>query len=322
MALERPWIMQAAGGDAALSYSALDIRRLATMLFTSEGVGGPAHLQVTQRAAGANFTVDVAVGFVAIRGDDTTNQGIYTCQNTTVASVVIPAAPVSGTRVHRIVARIKDKLHNGSWSTYEWTLECLADSGSGTPALPDSAITLALVSVAAGQANVTDAHITDQRTTAEILSTSSRIDLKKFADSSGITNNTTLADDADLTGTVPAGVHYRVYGQIIYSTHQDADFKFKLVGPANATLDARFLLKNPSTTGVFGEVPHDRDVLNTEYVAGGAAADNGSYMIITILGWFYSGDGGTLKLQWAQNNDSGTATYVRGKSFISLDKFV
>lgn len=158
--------MQAAGGDSAISYSALDVRALVDALVPGEGVIGAGSLKLSQRAAGANFSVDVAVGYAVIVGDDVSNQGRYLVQSTAVENLSIPTPPVSGTRVHRVVARVKDKLHNGTWSTYEWTLEVLQDSGSGTPATPATAISLGRVSVAAGQASVLNANITHDRVNA------------------------------------------------------------------------------------------------------------------------------------------------------------
>jgi hypothetical protein len=169
--LQRPLVMQAAVGDTTISYSALDWRSLLDSLAVDEGVvgdtitlaGSGGGLSVTQRAAGANMSVDVSAGSCVITGDDVTRQGKYLCVSDAVTNVTIPAAPASGTRVHRIVARIKDKLHNGTWSTYEWTIEALADTGSGTPVEPASAISLATVSVTAGQASVTNSNITRTR---------------------------------------------------------------------------------------------------------------------------------------------------------------
>ncbi len=169
MTLKQPIGMQAGGGDTAISYSALDIREIFDAFVQGEGVAGLTSLKVSQRGAGANFSVDVAVGYAVIIGDDVALQGKYLVQNTAAYNVTIPAAPGSGSRIHRIIARIKDKLHNGTWTTYEWTIECLADVGSGTPALPNSAISLALVTVAAAQASVLDANIADVRPTALML---------------------------------------------------------------------------------------------------------------------------------------------------------
>ena len=72
-------------------------------------------------------------------------------------------APASGTRTHRVIARIKDKKHNGIWTVYDWAIEVLQDTGSGIPALPNSAISLALVTIAAGQTSITNGNIADDR---------------------------------------------------------------------------------------------------------------------------------------------------------------
>lgn len=158
MTLKRPLFMQAAIGDTALEYSAAETRDLFHAMVGSEGV--LSGMQVTQRAAGANMSVDVAAGVCFITGDDVTDQGKYLCRSTAVENLTVPAAPGSGTRTHRVIARVKDKLHNGSWTTYEWTPELLADTGSGTPATPASAISLATVAVSAGQTSVLDSNIT------------------------------------------------------------------------------------------------------------------------------------------------------------------
>lgn len=318
MTLKRPWIMQASGGDAALTYSGLDIRSVVDAIYAVEGVVGTGALLVAQRAAGANFSVDVAAGFAVIQGDDTSNQGKYLCQSTAVENVVIPSPPVSGSRIHRVIARVKDKTHNGAFSTYEWTLECQEDTGSGTPALPASAIPLALVTVASTDTSVLDAKIDGSvRATAQTQSGDAMISMFRFADSAGKTNNT-LADDSDLTATVPPGIYYELTGQLIYSTRSDTDFKFRLVGPTNATFDGKFSALLPSATGISGDVPHDREVINVDYVFGGEGANNTTYMVVSMSGVLFSGDGGTFKVQWAQNATNATATYLRGKSFITL----
>lgn len=182
MTLKRPLFMQAASGDTALEYSALDARDVFHALVATEGV--LSGMRVSQRAAGANMSVDVASGVAFVTGDDVTDQGKYLCRSTAVENLTVPAAPGSGTRTHRVVARIKDKLHNGAWTTYEWTLELLADTGSGTPATPASAISLATVAVSAGQANVLDSHITNAPDAAR-LSTVPRAVISDFVSQPG-----------------------------------------------------------------------------------------------------------------------------------------
>lgn len=173
MTLKTPLLMQAGGGDTAISYSALDLRTLFGGLFAGEGVvrpvaDGSSPLKATQRAAGANFSVDVSAGRAVVAGDDVSNQGPYMVESTAIENLVIPSPPVSGTRTHRVVAQVRDKLHNGAYTTYDWVLQVLEDTGSGTPAVPASAIGLARVAVTAGQSSVTTANITDDRVTAPV----------------------------------------------------------------------------------------------------------------------------------------------------------
>lgn len=195
MTLKRPLLMQAAGGDATFSYSALDTRAMLARLLHSEGIAAPdvvaGSLKVSQRGAGANFSVDIAAGSCLITGDDVSDQGVYLCESTAVVNVATPTAPASGTRTHRVVARVKDKLHNGTYSTYEWTLECLTDPGTGVPAVPASAISLATVSIAAGQASVQTANITDTRASASLISA-------KFPQVSGTTTRPPAPFESEL----------------------------------------------------------------------------------------------------------------------------
>lgn len=177
MALLKPMYMQPASGDAAIQYSAQDDRAgLLSSVFSREGVLDldAGQLKVTQRAAGANFSVDVAAGRAAIQGDDVSDQGIYLCMSTTTlnkntfSTGSSISAPGSGSRTHRVIARVRDKLHNGSFSTYEWVIEILQDTGSGVPAVPASAISLATITIAAGSSSITNAMITDTRPWASV----------------------------------------------------------------------------------------------------------------------------------------------------------
>lgn len=165
MTLQKPLFQQPAVGDAAIEYSGLDVRGgLLSSIFAREGVLDLDSVApvVRQRAAGANFSVDVVAFRCAVKGDDISDQGMYFCNNTAVENRATPSAPASGTRIHRVVARVRDKLHNGAASTYDWVIEVLEDTGTGTPATPGSAISLGTVSIAAGQVSVTNANITNE----------------------------------------------------------------------------------------------------------------------------------------------------------------
>jgi hypothetical protein len=166
MAIQTPLWLQKTGADADVTYSATQYRQLIKALVSTTGVVDPigsGGLAVSQRAAGANFTVDVASGYAIIPGGDVSNQGSYVAFNDATVNVATPTAPGSGTRVHRVILQIRDKLNNGAYSTYDGVVQVLTDTGSGTPAVPASAIGLARVSISAGQANVSNAHITDDR---------------------------------------------------------------------------------------------------------------------------------------------------------------
>lgn len=164
--------MQAGVGDTAPEYAAIDDRQLLKGLFHDEGVQDTAFgsLKVSQRSAGANMSVDVAAGTAVIFGDDVAGQGMYMVYSDAVENITVPDPPASGSRIHIVVAQVKDKLHNsGDWSTYEFDIELIEDTGSGAPDTPDSALLLAQVAVAAAQTSVTDSDIADQRTQACLI---------------------------------------------------------------------------------------------------------------------------------------------------------
>lgn len=166
MAIQTPLWLQKTGADADVTYSATQYRQLIKALVSTTGVVDPigsGGLAVVQRGAGANFSVDVASGYAFIPGGDVSNQGSYVVFNDATVNVATSTAPASGTRVHRVVLQIRDKLNNGAYTTYDGIVQVLTDTGAGTPAVPASAIGLARVSISAGQANVSNANITDDR---------------------------------------------------------------------------------------------------------------------------------------------------------------
>jgi hypothetical protein len=157
--------MQPATGDAAINVPASTFRMALQALVggssaSKEGVIAPTSSVVVQRGAGANFSVDIQPFQAVIAGEDVTDQGAYVVTNTAVFNLATPSAPGSGTRTHRLVAQVRDKKSNGSWTTYDWTPVIVQDSGSGEPAEPASSETLAHIVIAAGQPNVSNANIT------------------------------------------------------------------------------------------------------------------------------------------------------------------
>lgn len=174
MTLHTPVFAQPVAGDVnfpnGIPFSAQELRR---NIQAALSVASPAaqsgvtpldgQFAVSQHAAGANLSVDVAAGHAFVAGTDVANQAVYGCWNDGVVNVTTPAPPATGTEVHRLVLQVEDKFNNALFTGYTANLNLLADTGSGTPPAPASSITLALISISAGQASVLNANITDQR---------------------------------------------------------------------------------------------------------------------------------------------------------------
>lgn len=208
MTLHTPVYVQPVVGDAnfpnGIPFTAQELRRniqaalaVANPVLQSGVTPLDGQYAVTQHAAGANFSVDVAAGHAFVAGTDIASQSVYGCWNDGVVNVVTPNPPVSGTENHRLVLQVEDKFSNGVWTGYTANLNLLADTGSGTPPQPASAITLALISIAAGQASVLNANITDQRPMIGQQ-------LSKVKTSATNYTNNTLTPDPDLQVSLAA----------------------------------------------------------------------------------------------------------------------
>jgi hypothetical protein len=152
----------------ALSYPAQTDRLLIDAVFPATGVLGATELQVAQRQAGANMSVDVLPGRCVVAGGDIANQGKYVGRLMNRVNVPIAAAPSAGlTRVDLVYAHMTDAGAVGG-STNAMTVETpvtgtAASSGWTAPALPASSEPLAWITVASGTAAITTAMISDQR---------------------------------------------------------------------------------------------------------------------------------------------------------------
>jgi len=160
MTLLTPLWMQAAIGDPPLPYSATQDRGLIDTIATAPGVVLGGDLRVSQRAAGANMSVDVAAGSAFVAGGAVAGQGKYLCQSTSVINVPVSPAPGAGTRTDLVVAQVNDKQSDGG-PYYNWNPVVLA--GTATVPAGMSAIPLATIAVAAGVVSIVAANITDAR---------------------------------------------------------------------------------------------------------------------------------------------------------------
>jgi hypothetical protein len=232
---------QPASGDAAINVPAATFRMAIQALTggssaAKEGVIAPASAIVTQRGAGANFSVDIAPFQGIVAGEDVTDQGAYLVTNTAVFNLATPTAPGSGTRTHRLVAQVRDKRANASWSTYDWTPVIVVDSGSGEPAEPASSETLAHIVIAAGQANVSNANITQGYTVLRSLIPIAPLQSFQAGVGSWNVTNTWVAYSAGNWPTVPftvppsGQVYVTIHAGVIGSSGNTAAVGFGISG--------------------------------------------------------------------------------------------
>lgn len=135
-----------------------------------EGVVGAGDLAVTEKASGANMSVDVAAGAAWVAGDDDADaQPTYRLRNDATVNVTIEAADATNPRIDLVVARVYDSQFAGVSDT--GTIEVVKGTAAGSPSapsLPNNAIELAQVAVAAAATSIVTADITDSRTRASV----------------------------------------------------------------------------------------------------------------------------------------------------------
>ncbi len=133
----------------------------------AEGVlatSGLGTMAVSQRGAGANMSVDVAAGVCAVFGDENNVQGLYGCVNDAVKNVVIAASDPTNPRRDLVVVRVRDAFFSGA--TNAWDLFIVQGTPAPSPvdpAMPNNAVCLARVAVAAAATSIVNANITDLR---------------------------------------------------------------------------------------------------------------------------------------------------------------
>ena len=159
-------------------YSSIDLRR-AGAEGAQEGVVAGNSTEaggwlVTQRAAGANLSVDIAanVALVRVQGDSVTNQGMYTvAPHSAVINEVITAADGTHPRIDQVIVEVKDHHHDSGGSNIARTRVLAGtptsgatlDNRTGAAALPSSAVRLADVLVAASDTAISTSEIRDRR---------------------------------------------------------------------------------------------------------------------------------------------------------------
>jgi hypothetical protein len=209
-----PALGQGATMNQATSYDAISARRAWTGFERGEGVATYGSFRVSQRGAGANMSVDIAMDdFAWVRGDAVTHQGLYqVAPHSATINETITTAHATLPRLDQVVLEVKDHAHDASGSSLAQTrvVNGTATSGAtldnrnGAASLPASALLLADVLVAAADASISDAEIRDRRVFSApgvVPPLLTDVDMVAFQPFLGLT----LSDDA--SDMIETGVH-------------------------------------------------------------------------------------------------------------------
>lgn len=158
-----------------------------------EGVDSRADLKVVQRAAGANMSVDVAVGSCVITGDDQVNQGNYDVFNDAVFNLTGFTAPVSNSRYDIVGMQLNDPNAGGAAGSNAVITRVVGTAAASPviPAIPNSFLPLAIVGpILTSTTSIPNSMIHDAHTgTGPTGVTGVRL-CKGFRDTPGVTKET------------------------------------------------------------------------------------------------------------------------------------
>lgn len=131
------------------------------------GVLHPDACEVTERGAGANMSVDVAVGGAILwgtAGSGSTYRGAYFAYIDAVENVAISAADATNPRIDLVGLRIRDTAYAEAANDVAVVVVTGTPAGSpAEPSVPDNFLTLARVDVPALDTAIGNAQITDRR---------------------------------------------------------------------------------------------------------------------------------------------------------------
>jgi hypothetical protein len=148
MALELPLWLQAGKYSARLDrFFIEEVMRRQNRVFRG--------LVVTQRAAGANFSVDISDGAAAVKGTSQEFSGMYFLRSTAVENVPVPASPGSGSRTDTVIAVVHDP-NSGGTAGDNWIFDIV----QGT-VIPDNAIGIARLARTQSEPSILQSAITD-----------------------------------------------------------------------------------------------------------------------------------------------------------------
>lgn len=200
--------------NAGAVYNAVEYRHLMQALLgaAANGVLSPLDLKVTQRGAGANMSVDIAVGNAAILGTEAwPSQGVYIAHSDAVTNLAIGASNATNPRYDLIVLRVRDSVYSGGTDSVALEVVAGGYGGGGTPtepATPANSLQLARVLVPAGSGSVVNANIAERRTLVGPENTPiGRIGYKTLGSATGpgIAGTTIDVNGSSITRTIRNG---------------------------------------------------------------------------------------------------------------------
>lgn len=152
-------------------YSAGRVRSLLMDLSVQEGIIGATDMVVTQRAAGANKTVDIAAGAGWVKGDTSARQGLYHVVNDAIVNLTIPDNLAANPRLDQVICHINDTVDGGGIAdsaTYEVvqgtaSAGATLDNRTGAAALPATAMRIADILSGPSFTSITNSVIRDRR---------------------------------------------------------------------------------------------------------------------------------------------------------------
>ena len=125
---------------------------------------------IAVQASTPNMSVDVGAGTCFVKGTEASQQGIYHCINDGATNVIVPPAHASLPRWDVIAAVVHDEFYSGLDSSWDLVLVQGTPAASPVePALPQNAIKLARVSVAALATSILNANIINSGPVADVV---------------------------------------------------------------------------------------------------------------------------------------------------------
>ncbi len=210
--------------ENSTAHNAQDYRAVLGSLISplGSGVAASGHLAVSEKSGTPNMSVDVAAGGVFVASTRSAAQGVYHAYNDAVENVAIAAADPTNPRIDRILVQIRDEAQDAALTQNDARFLVVQGTPAAVPVAPsitvDDYYELAQVEVAALATSITDADITDQRSTTGLARLYADIGITPAA---GWTAYTPSNTNVTLTGATQTA-YYRQIGKTVH-------FQYRLV---------------------------------------------------------------------------------------------